>query len=39
MAHPSNSETGVIYVIIDLSSSLHKIGITLDWGRRKRQGK
>ena len=37
MAHPSNSETGVIYVIIDLSSSLHKIGITLDWGRRKRQ--
>ena len=37
MAHPSNSETGVVYVIIDLSSSLHKIGITLDWGRRKRQ--
>lgn len=37
MAHPSNSETGIVYVIIDLSSSLHKIGITLDWGRRKRQ--
>jgi hypothetical protein len=37
MAHPSNSDIGVVYVILDVSSGLHKIGITLDWERRKRQ--
>lgn len=37
MAHPSNSEVGIVYVIRDEASWLHKIGITLDWQRRSRQ--
>lgn len=37
MPHPSNSESGIVYVIRDESSGLHKIGITLVWQRRSRQ--
>lgn len=37
MSHPSNSESGIVYVIKDEKSGLHKIGITLDWRRRSRQ--